>query len=312
MYRQEAERARFQKEAPTIDEFLAGLGLKIAISEPAPEQVDRVAQLTQRTNQFNFTHGPPQRRRDPPAGRVGPGMPGGGGERPVRRLRPGRRDDLRRPRRGPGGRHVPPELPGAGPGRRAPHAERAGGDRPGPRAVAGRRDDRSSPRRTSRPATSSRRWRRPTGGRSKGACGTRSRRRRPRASPIGRRRRPRPETRPWRRRRAAGRRAVRRRRRGRPQVATVRADRRRAGDPGAGPRGDPRPIGPPSGPARRQPAARAARAPRSKRRWPGSGPTCCGSSRWGSATTSSTWAGRRSWPSTCSPGSSGDSARRCR
>ena len=55
MYRQEAERARFQKEAPTIGEFLAGLELKIAIAEPAPEQVDRVAQLTQRTNQFNFT-----------------------------------------------------------------------------------------------------------------------------------------------------------------------------------------------------------------------------------------------------------------
>ncbi len=55
MYRQEAERARFQKEAPTIGEFLAGLGLSIMIAEPSPEQVDRVAQLTQRTNQFNFT-----------------------------------------------------------------------------------------------------------------------------------------------------------------------------------------------------------------------------------------------------------------
>ena len=55
MYKQEAERARFQKQAPTIDEFLAGLDLRITISEPAPEQVDRVAQLTQRTNQFNFT-----------------------------------------------------------------------------------------------------------------------------------------------------------------------------------------------------------------------------------------------------------------
>lgn len=55
MYRQEAERARFQKEAPTIGEFLAGLGLEIDLDAPAPEQVDRVAQLTQRTNQFNFT-----------------------------------------------------------------------------------------------------------------------------------------------------------------------------------------------------------------------------------------------------------------
>ncbi len=55
MYRQEAERARFQKEAPTIGEFLAGLGLEIDLDAPTPEQVDRVAQLTQRTNQFNFT-----------------------------------------------------------------------------------------------------------------------------------------------------------------------------------------------------------------------------------------------------------------
>jgi FkbH-like protein len=55
MYKQEADRARFQREAPTIDEFLAGLDLQVTISAPAPEQVDRVAQLTQRTNQFNFT-----------------------------------------------------------------------------------------------------------------------------------------------------------------------------------------------------------------------------------------------------------------
>ena len=55
MYKQEADRARFQKEAPTIGEFLAGLDLWIAISKPAPDQLDRVAQLTQRTNQFNFT-----------------------------------------------------------------------------------------------------------------------------------------------------------------------------------------------------------------------------------------------------------------
>ena len=55
MYKQEADRARFQRQAPTIGEFLAGLDLRVTISEPAPEQVNRVAQLTQRTNQFNFT-----------------------------------------------------------------------------------------------------------------------------------------------------------------------------------------------------------------------------------------------------------------
>jgi thioesterase domain-containing protein/acyl carrier protein len=55
MYKQEIERARFQKQAMTIDEFLAGLDLQITISDPSPSQIARVAQLTQRTNQFNFT-----------------------------------------------------------------------------------------------------------------------------------------------------------------------------------------------------------------------------------------------------------------
>jgi FkbH-like protein len=55
MYKQEIERVRFQKQAMTIEEFLAGLDLQITISEPSPTQVSRVAQLTQRTNQFNFT-----------------------------------------------------------------------------------------------------------------------------------------------------------------------------------------------------------------------------------------------------------------
>ena len=55
MYQQEAERARFQREAPALGEFLAGLALEVAITAPSPEQVSRVAQLTQRTNQFNFT-----------------------------------------------------------------------------------------------------------------------------------------------------------------------------------------------------------------------------------------------------------------
>ncbi len=55
MYQQEAERARFQRAAPTIGEFLAGLDLRVTIAPPSAEQVARVAQLTQRTSQFNFT-----------------------------------------------------------------------------------------------------------------------------------------------------------------------------------------------------------------------------------------------------------------
>jgi FkbH-like protein len=55
LYKKEADRARLQNGAPTIGDFLKGLNLRITISTPAPEQLDRVAQLTQRTNQFNFT-----------------------------------------------------------------------------------------------------------------------------------------------------------------------------------------------------------------------------------------------------------------
>ena len=55
MYKQEIERASFQSQALTIDEFFAGLNLQVSFSEPSQSQLSRVAQLTQRTNQFNFT-----------------------------------------------------------------------------------------------------------------------------------------------------------------------------------------------------------------------------------------------------------------
>ena len=55
MYQQEIERGRFLKQALTIEEFLAALDLRIVISVPKKSQIARVAQLTQRTNQFNFT-----------------------------------------------------------------------------------------------------------------------------------------------------------------------------------------------------------------------------------------------------------------
>ena len=38
MYKQEADRARFQRQAPTIEEFLAGLDLQVTIAEPAPSR----------------------------------------------------------------------------------------------------------------------------------------------------------------------------------------------------------------------------------------------------------------------------------
>ncbi|MCS6812004.1 MAG: HAD-IIIC family phosphatase [Cyanobacteria bacterium] len=55
LYKQNIERSRFQKEAPTISDFLAGLNLTITIDVPTEEQIPRVSQLTQRTNQFNIT-----------------------------------------------------------------------------------------------------------------------------------------------------------------------------------------------------------------------------------------------------------------
>lgn len=55
MYRQNAERQRFQDDSMTLTDFLAGLNLQIDISAMAVDNLDRVSQLTQRTNQFNFT-----------------------------------------------------------------------------------------------------------------------------------------------------------------------------------------------------------------------------------------------------------------
>ena len=55
LYKQNLERDRFAKEALTITDFIAGLGLKIDISDPDISNLPRVSQLTQRTNQFNFT-----------------------------------------------------------------------------------------------------------------------------------------------------------------------------------------------------------------------------------------------------------------
>jgi amino acid adenylation domain-containing protein/FkbH-like protein len=55
MYRQEADRERLREQSLTLADFLAGLALEVRISEPQSAQLDRVAQLTQRTNQFNMT-----------------------------------------------------------------------------------------------------------------------------------------------------------------------------------------------------------------------------------------------------------------
>lgn len=55
LYKENIQRDRLLKESPTLENFLEGLGLQIKISPPSPQQIERVAQLTQRTNQFNLT-----------------------------------------------------------------------------------------------------------------------------------------------------------------------------------------------------------------------------------------------------------------
>ena len=57
MYKQEAERARFQKQARPIDEFLAGLDLQITISEPAPSRC--TASRSSRNGPTSSTSPPP-------------------------------------------------------------------------------------------------------------------------------------------------------------------------------------------------------------------------------------------------------------
>lgn len=54
-YKQNTKREHFRQESLTFKDFLAGLGLEVRILEAMPGYLARVAQLTQRTNQFNCT-----------------------------------------------------------------------------------------------------------------------------------------------------------------------------------------------------------------------------------------------------------------
>ncbi|WP_416666739.1 HAD-IIIC family phosphatase [Egbenema bharatensis] len=55
LYQQNVARSRLEKEATSIEAFLSSLELSVDIAVPTEEQQPRVAQLTQRTNQFNCT-----------------------------------------------------------------------------------------------------------------------------------------------------------------------------------------------------------------------------------------------------------------
>lgn len=53
LYRDQMARQALEREAPTFADFLAGLELRITITPARPEQLPRVAQLMERTTQFN-------------------------------------------------------------------------------------------------------------------------------------------------------------------------------------------------------------------------------------------------------------------
>jgi FkbH-like protein len=55
MYVQRAERTRAERSSASLEDFLASLELEVRIAPMEASQVDRVAQLTQRTNQMNAT-----------------------------------------------------------------------------------------------------------------------------------------------------------------------------------------------------------------------------------------------------------------
>lgn len=55
LYRENAARQRLESSAADIETFIASLGLDIEIEAPRAAEWPRLAQLTQRTNQFNFT-----------------------------------------------------------------------------------------------------------------------------------------------------------------------------------------------------------------------------------------------------------------
>ncbi len=55
MYQQELRRTTEKSRFQDMDDYLASLGIKVVISEKNPEEMERLTQLTQKTNQFNLT-----------------------------------------------------------------------------------------------------------------------------------------------------------------------------------------------------------------------------------------------------------------
>jgi FkbH-like protein len=61
-YRTEAQRAQVKRSAQTLEEYLRSLEMRLVIEPVSPQNLGRIADLTQRTNQFNLTT--PRHSRD--------------------------------------------------------------------------------------------------------------------------------------------------------------------------------------------------------------------------------------------------------
>ena len=55
MYQENIRREEFREGTVTLKDFLSGLQLRIQLTAPTEEQINRISQLTLRTNQFNLT-----------------------------------------------------------------------------------------------------------------------------------------------------------------------------------------------------------------------------------------------------------------
>ncbi len=55
LYQQNVQREQYRQSEITLTDFLAGLNLQVNIAPISQPQIPRISQLTQRTNQFNFT-----------------------------------------------------------------------------------------------------------------------------------------------------------------------------------------------------------------------------------------------------------------
>jgi len=55
MYREEARRRQHRAQSLSLQDFIQGLELRVTVAEAAPDELERISQLTLRTNQFNLT-----------------------------------------------------------------------------------------------------------------------------------------------------------------------------------------------------------------------------------------------------------------